>query len=144
MSWFLSKNVLSDVQSEIDLVRRNIVSTGQCVRLLKKSYSDLLGVRFCKGSPKLCCISTRWDFSLVALCSLLFPRCSLLFARCSLLFAPWSLLFAHCSLLFARYFLLVARYFLHVARQEIPKDFFLSKSKKKVVHINLYKSLICE
>ena len=34
--------------------------------------------------------------------------------------------------------LLVARYFLLVAGQEILKDFF-SKSKQKVLHINLYK-----
>ena len=35
--------------------------------------------------------------------------------------------------------LLVARYFLLVARQEILKDIFLSKSKQKVLHVNLYK-----
>ena len=36
MSLFLSKKKLSDVRSEIHLVRRNIVSTGQSVRALKK------------------------------------------------------------------------------------------------------------
>ena len=30
MSWFLSKNDLSDVRSEIHLVRCNIISTGHC------------------------------------------------------------------------------------------------------------------
>ena len=58
----------------------------------------------------------RWNFSLVARCSLLFAHSSLHFSRCSLIFACCSLhfacfllrfarcllLFAHCSLLFAR------------------------------------------
>ena len=56
-----------------------------------------------------------------------------------LLVARWSLLFARCSLRFARYFLLVARYVLLVARQEILKDFVFSKSKQKVLHMNLHK-----
>ena len=87
-------------------------------------------------------LSGRWNFSLVAGCSLRFVHCSLpfaccslLFARCSLLFARCSLLFACCSLLFARYFLLVVCYFLLVAREESMKDFSLSMSKKRVLHI---------
>ena len=65
----------------------------------------------------------RWNFSLVARCSLLFAhcslhfsRCSLIFARCSLHFACFLLLFAHCSLLFARCLLLSARCSLRFAR----------------------------
>ena len=38
---FFRKNFLSDVRSEIHLVRRNIVSTGQSVQALKKIYSGL-------------------------------------------------------------------------------------------------------
>ena len=38
---FFQNKFLSDVQSEIHLVQRNIVSTGQSVRALKKIYSGL-------------------------------------------------------------------------------------------------------
>ena len=80
-------------------------------------------------------------FLLVTFCSLLVTFCLLLFACCSLLLvvARYFLLVVCYFLLVACYFLLVAHYFLLVARQEILKDFFLSKSKQKVLHINLYK-----
>ena len=38
---FSKKKVLSDVRSEIHFVLRNIVSTGQPLRALKKLYLDL-------------------------------------------------------------------------------------------------------
>ena len=52
-----------------------------------------------------------------------------LFARCSLVVTFCSLLVTFCSLLDKKF----GRVF-----------FFLSKSKHKVLRINLYKSLICE
>ena len=58
----------------------------------------------------------RWNFSLVAWCSLLFACCSLLSARCSLLSSRCSLLSACCSLLSARCSLLSARCSLLFAR----------------------------
>ena len=61
------------------------------------------------NSSQLLHLMERWNFSLVARCSLLFVRCSLLVTFCSFV---------------ARYFLLVASYFLLVAQQEILKDFF--------------------
>ena len=41
MSLFFSKKTLSDVRSEIHLVRRNNISIGQSVRALKILYSGL-------------------------------------------------------------------------------------------------------
>ena len=67
-----------------------------------------------------------------ARCSLLITFCSLLFACCLLLFARYimlrcSLLFAGCSLLFTR------------CSKRNSEVFFFSKSKQKVLYINLYK-----
>ena len=69
----------------------------------------------------------RLNFLLVARCWLLLARCSLLFASCSLLFARCSLLFARSSLLFT------------CCSTRNSEGFFLSKSKQKALHINLYK-----
>ena len=55
------------------------------------------------------------------------------------LFAGYLVLVTRYLLLVARYFLLDARYFLLLARQKILKDFFLSKSKQKVLYIDLYR-----
>ena len=76
------------------------------------------------------------EVKLFARCSLLFIRCSLLFARCSLLFTRCPLLFARCSLVFACCSLLFTR-----CSTRNPEEFFLSKSKQKVLHINLYNKL---
>ena len=61
----------------------------------------------------------RWNFLLVA-------RCSLVFAHCLLVFACYSLLFACCSLLFARRSLLFTR-----CSTRNSEGFFLSKGKQK-------------
>ena len=77
----------------------------------------------------------RWNFSLLARCSLLFARRSLLLlvVRCSLLFARCSLLFARCLLLFTR------------CSARSSEDLFLSKSKQKKFSILICtKSLICD
>ena len=88
------------------------------------------------------------EVKLVARCWLLFARCWLLFARCWLLFTRCSLLFARCSLLFARCSLLFARCSLLFARCSLlftccstrnSEVYSLSKSKQKVLHVNLYK-----
>ena len=47
-------------------------------------------------------LNTRWNFLLVARCSLVFACWSLIFARCLLLLACCSLLFVRCLLPFAR------------------------------------------
>ena len=82
--------------------------------------------------------STSWrlNFLLVARCSLLVTFCSLLVARyfCPLLVTRYFLLVACCSLLFARCFL----FFNSLLDKKFWRIFF-SKSKQKVLHINLYK-----
>ena len=88
-----------------------------------------------------CFCSSRSDhgFQLLSDEVKLFAGYLVLVTRYLLLVACYFLLVARYLLLVARYFLLDARYFLLLARQKILKDFFLSKSKQKVLYIDLYR-----
>ena len=103
------------------LARKNIKKQKRLVFRLKVLF--LIKNIFCSY------FSPRWNFSLVARCSLLSARFSLLFACCSLLSLRCSLLVAR--LLVVRHFLVGALYFLLVAQQEILKDFFWVKVNRR-------------
>ena len=93
-------------------------------------------------------LNGRWNFSLVARYFLFVARYFLLVACYFLLVARYFPQVTRYFLLVTRYFLLVARYFLLVARCSLlftgcstrnSEGFFLSRSKQKVLHVNLYK-----